>query len=168
MPTVPPITIRPAQWTDHAALMPIVDAFAALHHEMDPSFRPRWLGFTQAIFQTWLAEPDDLHLVAEHDGAVAGYVWAGRGLGNAGNYLFMRRNVFVYVLAVAAPHRRCGIGRALLAAIEAAARDYDAEIIQLAVVPTNQRAKAFYDALGYHTSNETRTKTLQTIKRLER
>jgi ribosomal protein S18 acetylase RimI-like enzyme len=165
MPTL--TTIRPALWTDHAQLVPIVDAFAALHHAMDPSFRPRWMGFTAAIFQTCLDEPGDVHLVAEQDGVIAGYVWAGMGTGNSANYLFMRRNVFVYVLAVAEAYRRKGIGRALFQAIERAAHDFDAEIIQLAVLPANDRAKAFYRSLGYATTNETLTKPLKTIKRID-
>lgn len=160
-------TIRPARWTDHAQLAPIVDAFAELHHRMDPAFRPRWLGFTEAIFQTWLDEPTDLHLVAEHDEAIAGYAWAGRGFGNIGNYLFMRRNLDVYVLAVAEQHRRKGIGRALLDGVEAAARDFDAEIVQLSMVPSNDRARAFYVARGYRVTSETLTKTLRSVQRLE-
>jgi ribosomal protein S18 acetylase RimI-like enzyme len=159
--------IRPARWTDHAQLAPIVDDFAALHHAMDASFRPRWMGFTEAIFQTWLDTPGDIHLVAEQDGDIAGYTVAGMGTGNSANYLFMRRNVFVYVLAVAEAHRRKGIGRALFEAVDSAARDFDAEIIQLSVLPANARAKAFYRSLGYRTTNETMTKTLKTISRIE-
>lgn len=159
--------IRPAHWTDHGQLAPIVDDFAALHHQMDPSFRPRWLGFTAALFQTWLDEPDELHLVAEIDGHIAGYVAMGRGTGNTANYMFMRRNVFVYVLAVAEAQRRRGVGRALFAAVESAARDYDAEIIQLNVLTPNDRAQAFYRSLGYASTSEFMTKTLQSIRRVD-
>lgn len=159
--------IRPALWTDHRALQPIIDDFAALHHRIDPSFRPRWIGFTEAIFQTWLDVPDDLHLVAEHEGQIVGYVWVGCGSGSPGNYLFMRRNLFVYVVAVAKQHHRLGIGRALFAAVEVAARDFDAEIIQLSVLPGNKRARAFYANLGYVATNETLTKTLKTVHRLD-
>ncbi len=159
--------IRPARWTDHAQLVPIVDDFALLHHRMDPSFRTRWLGFTAAIFQTWLDEPSDTHLVAELDGRIAGYLWAGRGDGNTGNYLFMRRNIFVYVLAVAEAERGAGIGRALLGAIEQAARDLDVEVIQLTVVAANERARRLYRSLGYAPTSELMTKTLKVVERLE-
>jgi ribosomal protein S18 acetylase RimI-like enzyme len=159
--------VRPAHWTDHAQLVPIVEAFAALHHALDPVFRPRWIGFTAAIFQTWLDEPDNIHLVAEHDGRIAGYVWASCGTGNTGIYIFMRRNVFVNVLAVDETQRRRGIGRDLFNAVELAARDYDAEVIQLNVLAPNETAKAFYRSLGYETSSENMTKLLTSITRIE-
>jgi diamine N-acetyltransferase len=159
--------IRPARWTDHSALVPIIDDFALLHHRMDAAFRPRWMGFTEAIFQTWLNEPGDYHRVAEVDGQVAGYVWAGRGEGNTGIYLFMRRNVFVYVLAVSEAQRGKGFGRALLEAIEAEARAIDAEIIQLSVVPSNARAKSLYRDLGYEATSDTMTKTLKSVRRID-
>jgi ribosomal protein S18 acetylase RimI-like enzyme len=159
--------VRPARWNDHEQLQPIVDDFAALHHKMDPSFRTRWLGFTPAIFQTWLDEPNEVHLVAEVSGKITGYVWAGRGEGNAGIYLFMRRNIFVYVLAVAEPDRNKGVGRALLGAVDDVARDYGAEIIQLSVVAANEGARRFYRTLGYSLTSEVMTKTLARHRRLE-
>ena len=159
--------IRAAHWTDHRDLVPMVDAFALLHHQMMPDlFRSRWLGFTQAIFQTWLDDDDEIHLVAEDAGAIAGYVWAARGLGSDADYIYRRRNVFVYVLAVAGPYRRQGIGRQLFEAIEDLAVEDDAEIVQLAVVPTNDAARAFYEALGYRATSEIRTKTLRSVRRL--
>jgi ribosomal protein S18 acetylase RimI-like enzyme len=159
--------VRPARWTDHAQLVPVIDDFALLHHRMDPVFRTRWLGFTEAIFQTWLDEPGDYHRVAEIDGRVVGYLWAGRGEGNTGIYLFMRRSLFVYVLAVAEAERGRGVGRALLGAIEDEARACDAEIVQLSVVGANARAKALYRSLGYEVSSELMTKTLKHVRRIE-
>lgn len=162
-------TIRDAHWTDHAALVPLIDDFAQMHHDLMPDlFRTRWLGFTQAIFQTWLEHEDDIHLVAEEGEEIAGYLWAGRGLGNDANYAFKRRNVFVYVLAVAEARRRHGIGRQLFAAVEDLAHEHDAEIVQLAVVPSNDTARAFYEALGYRTTSEIRTKTLNSVRRISR
>ena len=160
-------TLRPAHWTDHGRLKLLIDDFAALHHSLDSVFRPRWLGFTEAMLQTYLDTPGDIHVVAEQDGNLAGYVWAHRGLGNAASYAFMRRNVFVYVLAVAPAYRRQGIGRQLFAAIEAAAVEFDAEIVQLSVVPANDPARTFYEALGYLPTGEIRTKTIKPIQRLE-
>ena len=155
-------TVRRAHWTDHAGVKLILDDFARLHHGLDPGlFRPRVLGFTQAIFQGFLDQPSDIHLVAERDGALAGYLWAGLGQGNESMFTFARRNLFIGVLAVSKDHRRRGIGRRLFAAIEAQARDFDAEIVQLNVAPGNVVADAFYDSMGYPRSSETRTRVLK-------
>jgi GNAT superfamily N-acetyltransferase len=144
------LIVRAARWSDHAELKPIVDAFAEMHSRWDPVFRSRWLGFTEAIFQTWLAEPTEFHLVAERDGKVVGYTSGGKFLGNDGIHIFSRRNIFVYTLVVAEEERRHGIGRTLFAAIEDQAREHDAEII-----------------LGDIATTETRTKVVQPIKRYQ-
>ncbi|MEQ1649539.1 MAG: GNAT family N-acetyltransferase [Hyphomicrobiaceae bacterium] len=161
------LIIRAARWSDHAELKPIVDAFAEMHSRWDPGFRSRWLGFTAAIFQTWLQASDEFHLVAVRDGKVVGYTSGGKFLGNDGIHLFSRRNIFVYTLVVAETERGQGIGRKLFAAIEDQAREHDAEIIQLNVTTANTDAKAFYDKLGYVSSSETRTKVVQHVKRYE-
>jgi ribosomal protein S18 acetylase RimI-like enzyme len=117
--------------------------------------------------QTWLDEPDDIHLVAESEGRIAGYVWASVSTGNTGNYTFLRRNLFVNVLAVDETQRRRGIGRELFNAVEIAARDYDAEVIQLNVLKQNEAAITFYRSLGYETMSVNMTKTLRSVTRIE-
>lgn len=46
-------------------------------------------------------------------------------------------------------HRRMGIGRALLAAAETRARARGAGTIRLVVMAENERARGFYEAMGY-------------------
>ena len=135
------ITVRKAHWTDHADVKTVLDDFCRLHHSLDPGlFRPAALGFTEAMFQSYLDQPNDLHFVAEYEGMLAGYVWAGRGTGNQSMFTYARRNIFIDVLAVSEGRRRLGIGRRLFAEIETVAGDFQAEIMQLNVSPDNLQA----------------------------
>jgi ribosomal protein S18 acetylase RimI-like enzyme len=52
-------------------------------------------------------------------------------------------------LAVTAAARRSGVGKALMKAAAAWARNRDLEILSLDVWSTNHRARAFYGGLGY-------------------
>ena len=107
------------------------------HHHWRPNFfRPALIGFTPAVFQTWLAEPDGLNLAAEIDDSVVGYTRAGRYSGFANEFVFPRRGVHVGVLAVALQARRQGVGRALFQAVEDWANAFEAETIGLDVSPS--------------------------------
>jgi ribosomal protein S18 acetylase RimI-like enzyme len=161
--------VRPARYTDHAAVAGIFVDFARLHHGWRPSFfRPTLIGFTQAVFQTWLEEPDELNLVAEVGGGVVGYPRASRFAGSFSNeFVFPRRGVHVGVLAVAEEARRQGVGRALFRAVEEWAKEFEAESIGLDVSPLNATARAFYTSLGYAPVNEYRAKPLRHVRRFE-
>jgi ribosomal-protein-alanine N-acetyltransferase len=77
--------------------------------------------------------------VAEIDGALAGYsvAWLGAGDGHLGN------------LAVAPPHRRRGVARALLEDLLDAARAQGADGIALEVRTSNFAAQGLYHAYGF-------------------
>jgi len=104
-----------------------------------------------------LARPrgeDELDIVAVVDGEIAGHVEArilepidsarwqqGREHGE--------RRAFVNALAVAAPWRRHGAGRALMAAIESWARGRGATRVQLDTWIDSPLSVPFYESLGY-------------------
>jgi ribosomal protein S18 acetylase RimI-like enzyme len=77
-------------------------------------------------------------LVIRDQGAIAGSVMAG----------FDGHRGWVYYLAVAPEHRRCGHGRSLMAAAERWLRGQGAPKIQLMVRDDNVAALGFYEALG--------------------
>jgi GNAT superfamily N-acetyltransferase len=162
------VRVRPARYTDHGAIAVILDDFMMQHHAWRPNFfRPTLIGFTPAIFQSWLAEPDELNLAAEIGEGVVGYTRAFRFSGFANEFVFARRGVHVGVLAVAPQARRRGVGRALFQAVEDWATAFEAEAIGLDVSPLNATARAFYATLGYDVVNEYRSKTLRRVRRFE-
>jgi GNAT superfamily N-acetyltransferase len=162
------VATRSASYRDCAAIGAILDTFAAQHHAWNPGqFRPAVIGFTPAIFQTWLDRPDDLHLVAEIDGIVVGYAGASRYDGFASELMFARPGVHVFLLVVAAWAQRRGVGRALFQAIEAWAVEHEVEAIGFNMSAENKTARAFYAALGYDLANEYRVKTLRRVRRFE-
>src|SRR5262245_11788676 len=162
------VSVRPASHADFSAIAELLGCTQAQHHRWHPDeFRPAFLGFTPAIFQTWLEQPDQLHLAAEIDGKVAGYAGAARWAGHGSDTTFVRRGVFVSFVRVAPDQRRKGVGRALLAGIETWAAEFDAEYVSLSVSACNKTAQAFYSTLGYDLSTEHRTKTLRKVRRIE-
>lgn len=87
-----------------------------------------------------LERDPDLFLVAEDDdGQVIGSVLGG----------YDGRRGLVYHLAVEAPHRRQGIGRALMEALEARLREKGCYKSYLLVAPENQAALDFYNEQGW-------------------
>jgi RimJ/RimL family protein N-acetyltransferase len=89
-------------------------------------------------------EPGDV-LVADVDGAVAGYV----ALGAATPLESNRHVVLVRGLAVAPAHRGRGIARTLMTAALAAARDRGARRVTLRVLAENAAARAVYESCGF-------------------
>ena len=161
------VNVRPARHDDFPAVATLLNDFTAQHNRWQPGlFRPAVLGFTEAIFQSWIEQPDALHLVAGSGSQIAGYASAYRFSGSASEFTYLRRGVYVGIIGVAADNRRAGIGRALFASIEAWAEDYGAEYIALNVNAQNEAAKAFYAALGYLPDSESRTRTLRQVKRM--
>jgi ribosomal protein S18 acetylase RimI-like enzyme len=160
--------IRPASHTDFDVVAALLKDFIAHHHRWQPDqFRPAILGFTPAIFQTWLIRPNELHLAAERDGAVAGYAWANRWYNPGTDFTYPRRSAHIAMIVVSPEHRRGGIGSALFRAIETWAEEFGAEYVGLNVSPLNSSAQAFYSAVGYGPAGEFRSKTLRRIKRHE-
>lgn len=162
------VHVRPARHTDHSAISAILDDFMAQHNVWQPSrFRPALIGFTPAMLQTWLEQPDELNLAAEIDGSLVGYTRAFRFSGFSNEFIFPRHGVHVGLLAVAREARRKGVGRALLQAVEEWANAFEAEFIGLDMSPQNAAARTFYVELGYELANEFRVKPLRRPRRFE-
>lgn len=86
-----------------------------------------------------LRRDPDLFLVAEQDGKLIGTVLGG----------FDGRRGMVYHLAVAASHRRQGLGEALMQAVEARLREKGCLRYYLLVTEDNDTAMKFYEQRGH-------------------
>lgn len=103
-----------------------------------------------------MATPGMLFLVGElADGSPVGWLWIGlthpRGLADC---------AFLYDIEVAAGHRGQGLGRALLAAGERAARERGAQALELNVFGANETARKLYETSGYRVVTQQMRKDL--------
>ncbi|ADL47797.1 GNAT family N-acetyltransferase [Micromonospora aurantiaca (nom. illeg.)] len=103
-----------------------------------------------------IATPGMLFLVGElADGSPVGRLWIGlthpRGLADC---------AFLYDIEVAAGHRGRGLGRALLAAGERAAREHGAQALELNVFGANETARKLYETSGYRVVTQQMRKDL--------
>ncbi|MGZ4105493.1 MAG: N-acetyltransferase family protein [Actinomycetota bacterium] len=87
--------------------------------------------------------PHGVGLVAEVDGVVVGQLTCERGR------RAVTRHSAEFGITVASGARNVGVGRALIATLEAWAREYGVTRMALGVFPNNDRAKALYRSLGY-------------------
>jgi GNAT superfamily N-acetyltransferase len=141
-----PIVIRPFEPRDASVLRQCVVALQEYERVIDARLRP---GETIAdeyceYLHGRCRESRGIILVADHDGEVAGFVCVladekYTALDDPpGSY------ALVSDLAVLDPFRRRGIGRLLLAAAEAYARQADAVELRIGVLSRNAAARAFY------------------------
>jgi ribosomal protein S18 acetylase RimI-like enzyme len=124
------MNIRPYQEADEPAVI-------ALWNEVLPDSAPH--NDPATAIRLKLAVGRDLFFVAVIDGAVVGTVMGGYD-GHRG---------WVYSVAVLPPHRRQGIGGALVRRLEAALIERGCLKVNLQVRSSNAEVIAFYEKLGY-------------------
>jgi GNAT superfamily N-acetyltransferase len=133
------IRIRSMTAADAPAVARLASAMAHSLADPDPKLDPRQLvanGFTD---DPWFEA-----LVAEHDGAVIGFVMACRRY----EAHMARRSLWIADLYVADEARRLGAGRALMDAIAMRAAQLGCERLAWDLWTKNTKARAFYEALG--------------------
>ncbi|MFO0746730.1 MAG: GNAT family N-acetyltransferase [Myxococcota bacterium] len=84
-------------------------------------------------------------LVAGEDDALTGYALIAYGF----DIEFGGRDAFLCELFVAEPYRGTGLGRALLEAAEAQAKDHGVNALHLIVRQENARARGLYERRGF-------------------
>ena len=147
-------TIRPLKPSDIADVM-------QLHRELgwNPAFKADGSTLKQRL-ESLITEDDALLLVAEVTGQVVGYIH-----GEIVTYLlFAGREMLVSELFVKEKARAAGVGKALLAAIEAQA--VQRKCFRISVLNSREREsykRGFYPSLGY----EERSQTANFTKRLD-
>ena len=119
------------------------------------------------MFQALLVEPEVTVHVAECAGGVAGCAITWSGINGGNEWVFPQFVMFIRELVVGRAFQRRGVGRALVAAVEAAARLSGTEEIALFVDQSNTEAHAFYEALGLTAQSQYRHKLVRDVRRFD-
>lgn len=142
--------IRPATAADVPAVLPMVRAVCDLHHAMDPQ-RYDTLDDVLVRYERWLpqraADPRSVFLVAEPEGAIAGFLVAA-----------VEKNIpiyhraefgFIHDMWVEPAHRRKGLARAL---VQEALRRFAAigvDQVRLETASANEAARRLFVSCGF-------------------
>jgi ribosomal protein S18 acetylase RimI-like enzyme len=145
------VTIRPATPADLAAIGRLGALLVRLHHDFDPA---RFLapvpeterGYA-SFLGTQLDDPDAIVLVAERDGEVLGYTYAGV---EGYDYMALRGPAgALYDIVVDPEHRGHGIGRMLLDTTMAALTTRGAPRVVLSTAERNESAQRLFVRAGF-------------------
>ena len=145
------VVVRPAAPADLPALGRLGALLVRMHHELDPArfiaATPRTSGGYASWLGTQLQAPDVVVLVAERDGAVLGYTYAGlEGV----DYMALRGPAGVlHDIVIDPAHRGHGVGRLLLDATVAALTALGAPRVVLSTAARNEAAHRLFERAGF-------------------
>jgi ribosomal protein S18 acetylase RimI-like enzyme len=147
----PAATIRPATRADLPALGRLGALLVRTHHEFDPQrfipAAPRTEHGYAAFLGSQLDDPDVVILVAEGDGEVLGYAYAGV---EGNDWMALRGPAGVLHDIVVDPARRGqGVGRMLLDATLAELRSRGAPRVVLSTAERNEAAQRLFARAGF-------------------
>lgn len=147
----PTVTVRSARSADEAELGRLGALLVAEHHEFDPRrFIAPMPNLAERYGQFLLSQVERegmLVLVAEREGEVVGYAYAGL---EGNDYMALRGPAGVlYDLVVDPAHRRQGIGSALMDAALDRLRELGAPRVLLFTADMNHGAQAMFDRAGF-------------------
>ena len=148
---MPDADIRLATSDDADALVHLNDAVQRLHAEAHPGqfLYPPDSQAIAAFFLDHLKTPNHRVLVATIAGRLVGYVLCLVQRRAANAFRLQRAVVMVDQLAVVPEHRRHGVGRRLMEAVEAFAREQKIAELTLTSWSFNQDAHRFFARMGY-------------------
>ncbi|HEU5359383.1 MAG TPA: GNAT family N-acetyltransferase [Gemmatimonadales bacterium] len=162
MPTGATVTIRPAVPADLPAIGRLGALLVQTHHDFDPA---RFIAASPATPQgyanflgTQLTEARVVILVAEQEGNVAGYVYAGlKGM----DYMALRGPAgAIYDVVVDPAVRRRGVGRLLLDAAVERLKGMGAPQVVLSTAAKNEEAQRLFAKAGFRPTMVEMTKGL--------
>lgn len=158
----PAITIRPAAPADLPAIGRLGALLVRLHHDLDPerfiAATPRTEHAYASFLGTQLDEPNIVILVAERDGEVLGYTYAGV---EGPDYMSLRGPAGVLYDIVVDPARRGhGVGRRLLDATLAALEARGAPQVVLSTAERNEAAQRLFARAGFRPTMREMTREL--------
>ena len=156
-------TIRRAAPADMPAVGRLGAQLVRLHHEFDAArfiaASPSTAKGYAAYLGSQLDEPDVVILVAENDGAVIGYTYAGV---EGWDYMSLRGPAGVlYDIVVDPAQRGQGVGRQLLDATLAALAERGAPRVVLSTAEQNEPAQRLFASAGFRRTMVEMTRELR-------
>jgi len=153
MPAVEPsaVTIRPASRADVPAIGRLGALLVKTHHDFDPqrfiAATPRTEHGYGSYLGSLLRDQDIVILVAEQDGEVLGYTYAGV---EGYDYMALRGPAgALYDIVVDPAHRGHGVGRMLLDATLTALEERGAPRVVLSTAEQNEPAQRLFARAGF-------------------
>jgi ribosomal protein S18 acetylase RimI-like enzyme len=145
------ITVRSARPDDAPALGRLGALLVGLHHDYDPErFIAPGPGTDRgygSFLVSQLGRKDVILVVADEDGAVSGYVYAGL---EGSDWMALRGPAgAIYDLVVDPARRRQGIGRMLLHVALDALADLGAPRVVLSTATQNEAAQHLFASVGF-------------------
>jgi ribosomal protein S18 acetylase RimI-like enzyme len=145
------INIRPATAADLPAIGRLGALLVRTHHDFDPK---RFLAATSqtehaygSFLGTQLDDPNIIILVADRDGEVIGYTYAGV---EGNDYMSLRGPAgVVYDIVVDPAYRKQGVGRMLLDATLEELKARGAPRVVLSTAEKNAPAQRLFDRAGF-------------------
>ena len=162
--------IRPATPADLAAIGRLGALLVRTHHDFDPkrfmAATPRTENAYGSFLGTQLDEPNIIILVAERDGKVIGYTYAGV---EGNDYMSLRGPAgALYDIVVDPAHRKHGVGRMLLDATLEALKARGAPRVVLSTAERNAAAQRLFDRAGFRRTMIEMTRELNDSPRIGR
>jgi GNAT superfamily N-acetyltransferase len=146
--------IRPATASDYDQLCELFDEVDALHREARPDIfrKPDGPPRSSERVSSLIAGPASTILVAERDGILLGLSVVVEQPISANPLHVPRRVVEIVTIVVRKPARRRGIGKSLIGASLAWAKERGADDVEIAVHAFNEDAMKAYTAAGFQMS----------------
>lgn len=146
-----PVSIRPAAPADVSSIGRLGALLVRTHHELDPQrFIPATPGIEKgygSYLGSQLDNPKIIILVAEQDGQVIGYTYAGV---EGTDYMALRGPAgALYDIVVDPAHRRQGVGRMLLDTTLDALKSKGAPRVVLETAERNPSAQHLFERAGF-------------------
>ena len=147
----PAVLIRPATSADLEALGRLGALLVRTHHDFDPdrfiAVTPRTEQGYRSFFGSQLDKPNILLHVAERDGEVVGYTYAGI---EGNDWMALRGPAGVlYDILIDPAHRGQGVGRELLDATLEALKTKGAPRVVLSTAERNEAAQRLFARAGF-------------------
>ncbi|MGF1719668.1 GNAT family N-acetyltransferase [Vibrio kyushuensis] len=154
--------IREATKDDLVEVCLLTNQINELHHTYEPCLfsKPRGAGYENDFWEDRIVSKDTVTLVAELDNTIHGFLLATITALPVVPFLEKQQACRINTIVVSKEKQNTGIGKLLFSKIESWAKEQGFKEIKLEVVEFNERAKQFYEKLGFRTQTRILSKSI--------